>query len=98
MTKSLVKELIIVLLLILAIILLLGILLYEYVPMTKTIPNAVSYSTPENVKEELQSAEGVNEEEIIMTYKVDSNDLNNYKSIDQEKPIHFLLMKYLVQM
>ncbi len=86
MTKNLIKELIIVLLLIFAIILLLGILLYEYVPMTKTIPNAVSYSTPEDVKEELQSAEGVNEEEIIMTYKIDSNDLNNYKRVQNYRP------------
>ena len=39
MTKKIFKELIISLLLCLAIILLLGILLYEYVPMTKTIPH-----------------------------------------------------------
>lgn len=86
MTKNLIKELIIVLLLVLAIILLLGILLYGYVPMTKTIPNPVSYTTPENVKEELQTTEGVNEDEIIMTYKIDSNDLNNYKRVQNYRP------------
>ena len=52
MAKSIIKELIIVLLLCLAIILVLGILLYEYVPVSKTIPNEVSYTTPEEVKEE----------------------------------------------
>ena len=51
MAKSIIKELIIVLLLCLAIILVLGILLYEYVPVSKTIPNEVSYTTPEEVKE-----------------------------------------------
>ena len=86
MTKSLIKELIIVLLLILAIILLLGILLYEYVPMTKTVPNEVSYSTPEDAKKELQETDSVDEDEIIMTYKIDSNDLNNYKRVQNYRP------------
>ncbi|MCI8470526.1 MAG: hypothetical protein HFJ35_03405 [Clostridia bacterium] len=86
MTKKIFKELIISLLLCLAIILLLGILLYEYVPMTKTIPSPVSYTTPENVKQELANTEGVSEDEIIMTYEVDSTDLNNYKRIQDYKP------------
>ena len=86
MTKKIFKELIISLLLCLAIILLLGILLYEYVPMTKTIPNPVSYTAPENVKQELANTEGVSEDEIIMTYEVDSTDLNNYKRIQDYKP------------
>ena len=86
MTKTILKELIISLLLCLAIILLLGILLYEYVPMTKTIPSPVSYTTPENVKQELANTEGVSEYEIIMTYEVDSTDINNNKRIQDYKP------------
>ena len=86
MTKKIFKELIISLLLCLAIILLLGILLYEYVPMTKTIPNPVSYTAPENVKQELANSQGVSEDEIIMTYEVDATDLNNYKRIQDYKP------------
>lgn len=86
MTKNVIKEIIIILLLCLAIILLLGILLYEYVPITKTIPNPVSYTTPENVKQELASADGVDESQIVMTYEVDATDLNNYKSIQDYKP------------
>lgn len=85
MAKNVIKEIIISLLLCLAIILLLGILLYEYIPMSKTVPNPVSYNTPDNVKEELAS-ETVDEEQIIMTYEVDSNDLNNYKRIQDYKP------------
>ena len=49
MTKSILKEIIIVLLLCLAIILVLGILLYDYVPISKTVPNQVAYTTPEDV-------------------------------------------------
>lgn len=86
MAKKVVKEIIIALLLCLAIILLLGILLYEYVPITKTIPNTVSYTTPEDIKEELADSQAIDESQIIMTYEVDSNDLNNYAKIQDYKP------------
>lgn len=86
MAKKVIKEIIISLLLCLAIILLLGILLYDYVPMSKTIPNPVSYTTPDNVKQELANSDTVDEEKIIMTYEVDSTDLNNYKRIQDYKP------------
>ena len=41
MVKSVLEEIIIALLLCLVIILVLGIVLYEYVPIAKTIPNSV---------------------------------------------------------
>lgn len=86
MTKNIIKEIIIMLLLCLAILLILGILLYDYVPMNKTIPNPVSYTTPNNVKQELADTTGVDESQIIMTYEVDSTDLNNYKKTQDYKP------------
>lgn len=86
MAKGIIKELIIVLLLCLAIILVLGIVLYEYVPMSKTIPNEVSYTTPSEVKEELVSAGDVDESQIVMTYEINSSDLNDYKKIQNYKP------------
>jgi len=86
MAKSIIKELIIVLLLCLAIILVLGILLYEYVPMTKTIPNEVSYATPENVKQELLSSSDVDDSQIIMTYEINSDDLSNYRRVQDYVP------------
>lgn len=86
MAKNLIKEMIISLLLCLAIILLLGILLYDYVPMTKTIPNPVSYKTPDNVKQELAQTTAIDEEQVIMTYEVDSADLNNYTRVQNYKP------------
>ena len=78
-TKNIIMEIIIVLLLILAIILILGILLYEYVPNNKIIPQQVSYTTPENVKEELSTSENVDDSQVIMTYEVTATDLTNYK-------------------
>ena len=86
MAKAILKELIIVLLLCLAIILVLGILLYEYVPISKTIPNQVAYTTPEEVKEELLASDQIDESQIVMTYEVNSDDLNNYKRIQDYKP------------
>ena len=86
MSKTIIKEIIIMLLLCLAIILILGILLYEYVPMTKTVPNEVSYTTPENVKKDLAETETVNDDNIVMTYEVNSNDLSNYKRIQNYRP------------
>ena len=86
MAKTIMKELIIVLLLCLAIILVLGVVLYEYVPMTKTLPNPVSYVTPDNVKKQLVETGEIEEDSVILTYEVDSNDLNNYKRIQDYKP------------
>lgn len=86
MAKKVIKEIIITLLLCLAIILILGLLLYDYVPMSKVVPEPVSYTTPEEVEEELLSAGGVDESQIVMTYQIDSTDLNNYKRIQDYKP------------
>lgn len=86
MAKSIIKEIIIILLICLAIILVLGILLYEYVPISKTIPNEVAYTTPSDVKEELLSSSDVDDGQIIVTYEVNQDDLNNYKKIQNYKP------------
>lgn len=86
MVKTILKELIIALLLCLAIILVLGIVLYGYVPGSKTIPNQVSYSTPEQTKQEMLAAESIDEDKVIMTYEVDSTDISNYKKVNDYKP------------
>lgn len=84
MTKNIVREIIIILLLCLAIILLLGILLYEYVPMNKTVPNTEAYTTPSNVKAELkeENANG----DLIQTYEINNSDLDDYKRVQNYKP------------
>lgn len=86
MAKSIIKEIIIMLLLTLAIIIVLGLVLYEYVPMSKVVPEPVSYTTPENVKEELIEAGSIDESEVIMTYEVDSTDLSNYRRTSNYNP------------
>ena len=86
MAKKVIKEIMIMLLLCLAIILILGVLLYEYVPSNKIIPDEVSYITPETVKEELSKSEDVENDEVILTYSVDSTDLDNYERINTYVP------------
>ena len=86
MAKNIFKEIVIILLLCLAIILILGVLLYEYVPFNKEIPEKVSYVTPQNVKEVLQTVDGVEEDKVVRTYELEETDLNNYKRVNDYKP------------
>lgn len=86
MFKKIIKEIIIILLLIIAIILILGVLLYEYVPSNKIVPEKISYTTPEKVQQELQISEEIDEQEIVITYQIDSTDLTNYKKIQEYIP------------
>ncbi len=86
MAKKVIKEIIIMLLLCLAIILILGVLLYEYVPSNKIVPDEVSYTTPASVQEELSKSEDVENDEVILTYSVDSTDLDNYERINTYVP------------
>jgi hypothetical protein len=85
--KTFFKEFIIVLLLILAILLVLGVLLYDYIPMNKVVPQIEQYETPENIKEELN--ETVDDSDTTMTsivYEINESDLKLYeKSNDYQK-------------
>lgn len=86
MAKNIIKEIIIMLLLILAIILILGVLLYEYVPINKIIPEELSYTTPEKIQDELNTDSSVDDTQVIITYQIDSTDLSNYKTTQDYVP------------
>lgn len=86
MAKKIIKEIIIILLITLAIILILGVLLYEYIPSNKIIPDKISYTTPENIKEVLAEQEIEDDNNPIMTYKLEPTDINNYRRIDSYVP------------
>ncbi len=85
MIKSVFKEIIIALLLIIIILLLLGILFYDYIPNSKTIPSKVQeYALEENVRSELdKELNNLNSEEIIKTYRLDSTDIENYEKTNE---------------
>lgn len=86
MKKGILKEIIIILLLVLAIILVLGVLLYEYVPANKIVPEKVSYTTPEEIKAELEEDVNENLEELYIDYHIDATQLNNYQKIQEYVP------------
>ena len=82
MVSKIIKEVAIILLLALAIIVVAGILLYNYAPTNKVVPEKISYTTPENVKEEINSKTEEETTQVVMTYKIDATDLRNYQKIN----------------
>lgn len=85
MLKSVFKEIIIVLLLIIVLVLLVGILFYDYMPSSKTVPTKVQeYALEETVKQELdKELNNLNSEEIVKTYKIDATDIENYEKTNE---------------
>ena len=82
MAKSILKEVIIILLLLVAIALVMGIFFYKYIPDNKVVPIAENYSTPESVKEELETVltnSELNSSDIIITREFTNADLEVYK-------------------
>lgn len=81
MIKTILKETIIILLICIAILLILGVLFYDYNPLNKILPNKVAYSTPEEIKKEIQEDEvkDILESEYNVVYSIDSTDMNTYK-------------------
>lgn len=79
MAKSIVKEIIIILLLVLAIILVLGVLLYRYTAYNKVLPEEVSYTTSEDVRNVLSQINATDTEETAFTYQVTASDLRSYE-------------------
>ena len=79
MAKSIVKEIIIILLLVLAIILILGVLLYRYTAYNKVLPEEVSYKTSEEVRNVLSQINATDTNETAFTYQVTASDLRSYE-------------------
>lgn len=85
MVKSVIKEIIIMLLLCVAIVLILGILFYDYIPTNKIVPTKEAYTTPETVKVEIN--EQITEiEKTEISYEITGSDLNLYKQSSSYKP------------
>ena len=74
MVKSIIKEIIIMLLLCVAILLILGVLFYDYIPSNKVVPSKIAYSTPENIQEEINE-EVIEANKTKITYEVTPADV-----------------------
>lgn len=86
MVKNIIKEIIIILLMTLAIILILGVILYDYVPANKIVPEEVSYSPPEALEQELNDNTNDMTSGDLPTYTITDNELSNYKKIQEYVP------------
>ena len=86
MVKSVIKEILIIILLIVAILLILGIMFYEYTPNSKQVPTAVAeYTLSADIEKELNETIKAQEtQNIIETYRVDDDDL----ALDRRKKIY----------
>lgn len=85
MVKTFFKELIITLLLIAVIVLILTVLFYDSIPINKVVPSKVTYTLPENLQEELDKTLE-EEQEILVTYKIDEKDLSIYEENNSYNP------------
>lgn len=83
--KNFFKELIITLLLIAAIILILTVLFYDSIPINKVVPSKVTYTLPETLQEELDKTLD-EEQEILVTYKIEEQDLDIYEGNNSYNP------------
>ena len=83
MAKTVLKEIVIGILLLVIIILLLGILLYDYIPNSVTVPAKVqAHEMPSETKEELKETLAQESQNIIKTYYIDSSALTVYENLD----------------
>ncbi len=85
MAKTVIKEIIIMLLLVLAIILALGILFYDYIPASKIVPTIEAYQTPNTVTEALANDILADTTEVIITREIDKTDLSVYEQAKDYK-------------
>ena len=86
MGKVIFRETIIALLVSIAVLLILGVALYNYMPSNKVIPETVEYTPTKEIQEQLSSAVEDNSKEVIVTYEVTANDLDNYEKTNEYNP------------
>lgn len=81
------KEVAIYILIIALIVLIFGILFYEQLPTNKLVPIASEYALPENLENVLEDTlSDKGDQEVLVTYTVEQNDLDKYKESDQYDP------------
>jgi len=83
MAKTIVKELIILLLISIAILLILGIVLYDYMPNNKVIPKVKVYEKSAEMQEAITNAKAEEGTKVVLTYEITNSDLNMYERTKQ---------------
>ena len=86
MAKVIIRETIIALLVCLAVLIILSVVLYNYIPSNKIVPESVEYTPSKEIKSQLDSAVEDNSDEIIMTYEITATDLDNFEKTNEYNP------------
>lgn len=90
MVKKVLKEILITIILIAIVLLILAVLLYDYNPIVKTIPESVAYELEKEVSDEINTQVVPNDTKVIITYEVDNSDLNNSQDYNPGKKNPFI--------
>lgn len=86
MAKVIIREVIISLLVCLALLLILSVLFYNYIPSNKVIPETVQYAPSKEIQAEINSEIEHDSSEILMTYEITAQDLDNFERTNEYKP------------
>ena len=85
MGKIIFRETIISLLVAIAVLLILSVILYNYMPSNKVIPETVEYTPTKEIQQQLNSQVD-EEQETTEPYVVTANDLDNYEKTNEYNP------------
>lgn len=86
MGKVIFRETVIALLVSIAILLILSVALYNYMPSNKVVPETVEYTPTKEIQEQLSSSVEDASKEVIVTYEVTANDLDNFEKTNEYNP------------
>lgn len=86
MAKVIIRETIIALLVCLAVLVILSVVLYNYIPSNKVVPETVEYSPSKEIQAQLKANVEDNSEEILMTYEITASDLDNFEKTNEYNP------------
>lgn len=81
-----IKEVIISLLVCLLVLVGLSFAFYNFIPTNKVIPEKIEYKASEEIKQELGTEVNNNSENIIKTYEITANDLDQYQKNKDYNP------------
>lgn len=86
MGKVIFRETVIALLVSIAVLLILSVALYNYMPSNKVIPETVEYTPTKEIQAQLNSSVEDTSKEVIVTYEVTANDLENFEKTKEYNP------------
>lgn len=87
MAKTILKEILIILLVCVAIVLLMAVIFYNYIPTNKVIPAKVTaYQLPQNVEEIINETTIDSYNSSSINYTIDNADLSKYQATQSYNP------------